>query len=99
MAHLSACFTEAGWMMIRDDREIPPDEAAFSEFWKKFQGQGILSYGVEDADVGHCVVVKSGGIVLDPAPTAPEEGEFILKHFKQYRGHVTIQSFSTVFRP
>jgi hypothetical protein len=99
MADLSSCFTEAGWMMIKDDREIPLEEAAFSEFWKKFQGQGILSYSVEGAEVGHCVVVRSGGVVFDPVPTAPEEGEFILKHFKQYCGPVTIQAFSTVFKP
>jgi hypothetical protein len=92
-------FTDAGWMMTKNDGEIPLEESAFSAFWREFQGQGILGYGVEDADVGHVVVVRSGGIVFDPAPTAPEEGEPIAEHLKQYRRTVTIHSFSRVFRP
>lgn len=98
MADLSACFMEAGWMMVRDGRVIPQWEPAVSTFWKSFTGQGILQYSVEGAGAGHVVVVRSGGLVFDPAPTAPEEGEFISDHLKQYQGQVNF-SLSTVFRP
>jgi len=99
MAALSSCFTDAGWMMIKDDREMPLEEFAFPAFWKEFQGQSVLSYIVEGAEVGHVVVVRSGGIVFDPTPTAPEEGEPIVEHLKRYRRTVTIHSFSRVYRP
>jgi hypothetical protein len=98
MADLSACFMEAGWMMVRDGRVIPQWEPAFSTFWKSFTGQGILEYSVEGAGTGHVVVVRSGGLVFDPAPTAPEGGEFISDHLKQYQGQLNF-SLSTVLGP
>jgi hypothetical protein len=98
IADLSACLTQAGWMMVSDGREIPSGEPAFSMFWKGFRAQGILQYSAEGAEVGHVVVVRSGGVVFDPSPRAPEEGEFISDHLKQYRGQITF-SLSTVFRP
>jgi hypothetical protein len=98
MADLSACFMEAGWMMVADGRVIPQREPAFSMFWKGFTGLGILQYSVDGTGPGHVVVVRSGGLVFDPALTAPEEGEFIADHLKQYQGQI-IFSLSTVFRP
>jgi hypothetical protein len=99
MPDLSASFVEAGWMMVGDGREIPLWEPEFSTFWRGFRGQGILEYVVKGSEVGHVVVVRSGGVVFDPARNAPEEGEFISDHLKQYCGrHITF-SLSTVFRP
>jgi len=98
IADLSACLTEAGWMIVNDGRKIPLEEPACSMFWKGFRGPGILEYSIGEAELGHVVVVRSGGVVFDPAPTKPEEGEFISDHLKRYRGQLNF-SLSTVFRP
>jgi hypothetical protein len=98
LADLSVCFLEAGWMFVADGREIPSWEPAFSTFWKGFEGRGILECRVEHSEMGHVVVVRSGGVVFDPAPEAPEEGEFVANHFKQYCGQVAF-SLSTVKGP
>ncbi len=100
MSDLSACFTRSGWMMVADGSQIPVLEPAFSTFWRGFTGQGILAYRAKGSGVGHVVVARSGGVILDPAPKAPEEGEFIRDHFAQYRDLGQIDfSLSTVFRP
>lgn len=99
MCDLSACFIQAGWMMARDEREIPSEQPASSTFWRGFTGRSILEYCVEGVEAGHVVVVRPGGIVLDPAQASPEKGEFIEDYFRPYRGRLRKFLLSTVFKP
>jgi hypothetical protein len=95
-AALSACLTEAGWMMTKCDAALcyshadnSVDPARFETFWKAFQGEGVIFYTVEGTEVGHAVVVRSGGIVFDLC-SAPET-EFIVDYFKRFQ-NATITS-------
>ncbi len=99
MCDLSACFIQAGWMMSRDSREIPLQQPACSTFWRGFTGQSILEYCVEGVEVGYVVVVRSGGIVLDPAQTAPEKGEFMEDYLRPYCDRLRKFLLSTASKP
>jgi hypothetical protein len=106
LAALSSCLTNAGWMLtvydyaaqqvLRADGSL--DEEALKRFWTQFQGEAVVLYTKDDAKIGHTVLVRTGGVVLDPSPLAPEDGEFILDHFKRVGGKITITSVSTVTR-
>lgn len=106
LAALSSCLTGAGWMLTVNDyaaqQVIGPDgsfnAAAFKTFWTQFQGEAVVCYTKGDARIGHMIVVRSGGIVFDPSPLAPESGEFIVDHFNRVSGTITITSLSTVTR-
>jgi hypothetical protein len=97
---LCACLIEAGWMVNEDRRTFPLDEAGFDAFWKSFEGEGALFYKVEGQKVGHAVVVRTGGQVFDPRVDSPEEGEFIVNHFKQFQGHpIAVGPLFVVVKP
>ena len=40
--------------------------------------------------------MRSGGIVIDPDPSSPEDGEFIDEYFKRVGGEIRIKSVSKV---
>jgi hypothetical protein len=84
------------------EQDIPAERFTSPTFWENFEGHGVIIYRVEGAEVDHVVVVRSAGIVFDPAHTAPEEGEPIEKHFEHYQRYqrsVAIHSFYRVVRP
>jgi hypothetical protein len=95
MEALAACLKQVGWRMYQDadflrlftskDKSIAIDDPDLLEFWRNFQGQGVLHYRLSHQPIGHVVVVRSGGIILDPAADAPEEGESLVEHFKRRR--------------
>jgi len=103
---LSSRLTDAGWMLTKDDYRAQqvssPDgsfnEEAFKTFWLQFEGVAVVGYTVGDEKTGHTVVVRSTGIVFDPSPSAPENGEFITDHFNRINGKITSMSVSTVTR-
>ena len=95
---LSSCLTDAGWLMTPYEeivqKIIKPDgtmSSAFGAFWTQFQGATVVCYTKDDSKMGHWIVVRSGGVVLDPEPSAPENGEFIVDYFK----HVPVKSIIT----
>ena len=97
---LCTCLYEAGWMVCEDYRTLPSDEVGFDAFWKSFEGEGALFYKVGDQEVGHAVVIRAGGRVFDPRIGSPEEGEFIVDHFKQFQGRpIYVGPFFVVTKP
>jgi len=80
---LCKCLDEVGWKVDETVDEFPNDEESFGEFWRSFRGEGAFFYKVEGNEIGHCVAVRSGGIVFDPGG-GPEEGEFMLAHLRRY---------------
>lgn len=63
---------------------------------KGFQGEAVVFYA-KDGDPVHAILVRSGGVVFDPASDAPEGGEFIDDYFKRIGGNViSIKSVSMV---
>jgi hypothetical protein len=103
---LSSRLTDAGWMLTKDDYHAQQvanadnsiKEEAFEKFWKEFQGEAVVGYSVNNETTGHVVVVRTGGTLFDPSPSAPEEGEFIAHYVKRLSGNVTITSVSRVVR-
>jgi hypothetical protein len=103
---LSACLIDAGWMLTADyylaERVAGPDgalsEGASKAYWAQFQGEAVVSYTQGDAEIGHAIVVRSGGLAFDPSPFAPEEGEFIADHFERVGTRITNISVSRVTR-
>jgi hypothetical protein len=103
---LAACLKDAGWTLTRHEQarrqvagsDDPLDEEAFTAFWSDFRGEGVIFYRRDEATIGHTVFVQAAGIVLDPQPSAPEEGEFIVDYFKRVGGRITLTSVSTVTR-
>lgn len=102
---LAACLKDAGWVLAPYEalRQVaisdgPFDEEAFRAFWSGFRGEAVIFYRRGEAKVGHTIFVQSGGVVLDPHPSAPEDGEFIVDHFKRVGGEITLTSVSTVTR-
>jgi hypothetical protein len=90
---LRACLKGVGWTMTPDYEVVEsagPDGSIDAERLaarlRRFQGDAVIFYNVDEQQIGHAVVVRSGGIVLDPRPTAPEEGEFITDHLKSIGG-------------
>ncbi len=97
---LCACLIDAGWMVNEDRRTFPSDEEGFSAFWKSFEGEGALFYRVGGQEVGHAVVVRTGGQVFDPRVDSPEEGEFIVDHFKRFQGRrIDVGPLFVVIKP
>jgi hypothetical protein len=103
---LSSCLTDAGWMLTDYEyaamqavgREGLFDDEAFRKFWTQFEGIAVMGYTKTGAANNHAILIRSGGIVFDPSPTAPEDGEFIAEHFKRACGRIIITSVSTVTR-
>jgi len=101
---LSSCLTSAGWMLQKDEclaeryraLDGTVDRVAFKTVWSGFRDIAVVGYTKGDTDIGHMVVVRSGGIVFDPAPPAPEDGEFIWDHFKRLGNNFLITEISTV---
>lgn len=96
MGVLATCLKQVGWRMYQDPaflriieskRGLPVavDDPDLLEFWRNFQGQGVLHYDLPGQPIGHVVVVRSGGIIIDPDISAPEEGESLVDHFKRRR--------------
>jgi hypothetical protein len=104
LAALSVCLKDAGWIVTPYDyaiqQVVEPDgslSAAFRTFWTQFQGEAVVFY-IKDDLKGHTILVRSGGVVFDPSPLAPENGEFIVDHFRRFPGKLTITSVSVVTR-
>jgi hypothetical protein len=102
---LSPCLRDAGWLMtpyedtVRKLIELDGTlSSAFRTFWAQFQGAAAVCYSKDDSKLGHWIVVRSGGVVLDPEPSAPENGEFIVDYFKQVPVKSIITSISLVAR-
>ena len=74
------------------------DDEAFKKFWTQFERIAVMGYTRTGAANNHAILIRSGGIVFDPSPTAPEDGEFIAEHFKRAGGLITITSVFTVTR-
>ncbi|HXR17314.1 MAG TPA: hypothetical protein VN777_14065 [Terriglobales bacterium] len=90
---LRTCLRNVGWTMTPDDAineyagsDGAIDRERLAAHWRCFQGEAVMFYNVDGQEIGHAVVVRSGGIVFDPRPSAPEEGEFITDHFKNVGG-------------
>jgi hypothetical protein len=99
---LRTYLTNVGWTMAPDDainEYVGPDGSIDMErlaaHWRCFQGEAVMFYTVDGQETGHAVVVRAGGIVLDPRPSAPEEGEFIRDYFKSLGRNIGI---TDVFR-
>ncbi len=85
---LTACLKAEGYTLVpceeaaviarRSDGAI--DKDALAQFGQAFDGQVVMLYG-RDGQMQHAVLVCSGGIVFDPSPDSPEDGEFIADHF------------------
>lgn len=54
---------------------------------KGFQGEAVVFYA-KDGDPVHAILVRSGGVVFDPATDAPEDGEFIVDYLERIGGSV-----------
>lgn len=101
---LAACLADAGWLMNEWDadtkRAFFPSDGLFSKaakaLWREFQGQAVIFYNADGAQMYHTILVCPGGVVLDPSPEAPENGEFIVDHFQRVVGKIGIASVSTV---
>jgi len=99
---LTACLKEEGYtlapceeaaaMARRSDGAIDKDTLA--QFGKTFAGQAVMLYGRE-GQMQHAVLVCSGGIVFDPSPDSPEDGEFIVDHFDRIAlvGDISVRMF------
>jgi hypothetical protein len=106
LAALSSCLADAGWTLtpysmhegtIEYPATKPVSRMAFKQFWKYFQGEAVVFYTRNDMRIGHTVLVRSGGIVFDPHPLAPESGEFFVDHFSRGGGEkIVIDSVSLV---
>ena len=90
---LRACLKDVGWTMTPDyetaeyagpDNSI--DRERLAAHWRRFQGDAVIFYTVDGQEIGHAVVVRPGGVVLEPRPSAPEEGEFITDHLRRIGG-------------
>jgi hypothetical protein len=98
---LTSCLKEAGYMLTpfeRDaaDVEVTIEKDALREFWGRFQGEAVMFYTSGIEPIAHAVLVRSGGIVIDPAPSSPEEGEFFNEYFESVGGEIRIKSVSKV---
>jgi hypothetical protein len=104
---LTSCLKEAGYALRDLDDEAlklftgsdgSVDGAAFKKFWDRFQGEAVMFYTSDSRPIAHAVFVRSGGIVIDPESSSPEEGEFTDEHFKRVGGEIRIKSVSIVTR-
>jgi hypothetical protein len=95
---LTSCLREAGYVLTSFADVVPDDRNTFREFWGRFQGEAVMFYTPDSAPVAHAVLVRSGGIVVDPDLSSPEEGEFIDEYFKRVGEKITIKSLSKVTR-
>jgi hypothetical protein len=92
---LKACLKEAGYILTPfDPAEV---EDAPVEFLRRFQGQAVMFYTSDNKPIAHAVLVRAGK-VFDPAPSSPEQGEFIDEYFKTIGGEIRIKSLSKVMR-
>lgn len=105
LSALSCCLLDAGWRLTPLNaalQQVGPDgffsEAVLKAFWTDFQGEAVVHYTKDNAKIGHIVLVRSGGVVLDPSPLSPEDGEFIVDHFNRVGGKIGIMSVSKVTR-
>ncbi len=57
-----------------------------------------MFYTLDNWEIAHTVLVRSGGIVIDPDLSSPEDGQFIEDHFKASGENITIKSVSKVTR-
>jgi hypothetical protein len=81
-------LAKVGWVLTPFTRDVDAT----------FQGEGVIFYAKDDAQIAHTVLVRSGGIIVDPSPGSPEDGEFIEKYFNGVGGQITIKSVSMVTR-
>jgi hypothetical protein len=52
-----------------------------------------MFYTLDNWEIAHTVLVRSGGIVIDPDPSSPEDGQFIEDYFKAFGAkNITIKS-------
>jgi hypothetical protein len=85
---LISCLGEKGYT-VEEAEAIDDDREAIRTFWEPFWGKAVMFYTPQKAPT-HAVFVCCGGTVFDPDPLSPEEGEFILDHFKRYGRDITI---------
>jgi hypothetical protein len=92
---LTACLKEAGYMLT----PLAPAELedAPLEYLRRSRGQAVVFYTSENQPIAHAVLVRAG-IVLDPAPSSPDEGEFIDEYFTRVGGEIRIKNVSKVTR-
>jgi hypothetical protein len=100
---LTSCLKEAGYILSPIkwyvDDIAPTDEIdAFCEYWGCFQGEAVMFYTSGARLIAHAVLVRSGGIVIDPVPSSPEEGEFIKDYFENVDGEIRINNVLKVTR-
>jgi hypothetical protein len=98
---LTSCLRDAGYILTPFEREavevtVADERAAFREFWGSFRGEAVMFYTSGTELIAHAVLVRSGGIVIDPDQSSPEEGEFIDEYFKRVGGEIRIKSLSKV---
>jgi hypothetical protein len=90
---LRCCLTKAGYKITPYD--VP--QGIDVEFWRSFQGEVVMLYTLDNWEIAHTVLVRSGGIVIDPDCSSPEDGQFIEDYFKAFGGkNITIKSVSKV---
>jgi hypothetical protein len=85
---LTSCLGEKGYT-VEEAEAIDGDCQAIRAFWEPFRGKAVMFYTPQNAPT-HAVFVSCGGTVFDPDPLSPEEGEFILDHFKRDGRDITI---------
>jgi hypothetical protein len=100
---LTSCLKEAGYVLIPLERAasevtVTDERDAFREFWASFQDEAVMFYTSGIGPIAHAVLVRSGGIVIDPLPSSPEEGEFINEYLDGVGSEIRIKSVSKVSR-
>jgi hypothetical protein len=92
---LTACLKDAGYMLTAIELSESPDTNL--EFLRHFQGKVVMFYIPDNKPIAHAVLVCAGK-VFDPAPSSPEEGEFIDEYFERIGGEIRIKGLSKVSR-
>jgi hypothetical protein len=62
---------------------------------KDFQGEAVVFYAKGTNPV-HVILIRSGGVVLDPSTDAPEDGKSFDDYLRRIGGDITIKCVSTV---
>ena len=87
---LRSCLADVGRTLT------PLPITTLTALGEAFQGEAVVFYAKDGYPV-HAILVRSGGVVFDPATDAPEVGEFIGDYLKRIGGKsISIKSVSMV---
>ncbi len=92
---LTACLKQVGYRMTPFNPAEVGDAPA--GFLRRFQGEAVMFHASQEKAIAHAVLVRAG-VVLDPAPSSPEEGESVEEYFKKVPEGTRIKSLLQVSR-